>query len=452
MRYASTSLVELRCTFPCSARKVAQKHCAGKRIKHALFLECGGGPRDGLFDDIVVVNGGSADEAAKVLVGRKIMACHRHGKQQWWELDGAPHVCWHFGMTGAFSIKGLKGSEFVRYSVSTEQWPPRFTKVLVTLHDGTELAFTDPRRLGRVKFVMDPRKEPPVSELGWDPYLSMRPLTQFQADLAARALPIKALLLSQDYVAGIGNWIADEVLYQAKIHPETTACTLDGEDVSRLHSSISSVVNHAVSVDAESKHFPKEWLFHYRWGKGKGGCKMPDGNPIEFVTVGGRTSAVVRAVQGAPQKGGVKVTAAGSSGTLKKGASSSAAASSTAMAVVAQDSESSTVAVKISRKRKAIEASSTEAAGGATSTSRASASQEGAAPASDLHAAGSGATIAAQIGKGSKRRRPLLPKAALSSTVDPTLLARSYGTGTGDPPAKKVIAVVATSTRKLVRS
>lgn len=154
-------------------------------------LESGGGPRDGLFDDIVFENCTAAAAQAN-LVGRRVLACRRHGKQQWWELGGTgPHVCWHFGMTGAFSFKGVKGSEFVRYSVSTESWPPRFSKAVVVLEDGVELAFTDPRRLGRVKFVVDPLREPPISELGWDPSTNMRPLQAFAADLAARALPIK---------------------------------------------------------------------------------------------------------------------------------------------------------------------------------------------------------------------------------------------------------------------
>ncbi len=69
-------------------------------------------------------------------------------------------------------------------------------------------------------------------------------------------------------------------------------------DVSRLRESIANVVKIACDCNASSADFPEEWLFHKRWGKGKDGTKTKEGHHISFITVSGRTSAVVVEMQG----------------------------------------------------------------------------------------------------------------------------------------------------------
>merc|ERR1719204_1669241 len=81
------------------------------------------------------------------------------------------------------------------------------------------------------------------------------------------------------------------MLYQSRLHPARKACELTPCELKRLHKSF-SVLETACKVNADYKKFPKGWLFHYRWGKGKD-AKDVNGNRIEFVTVGGRTSAFV---------------------------------------------------------------------------------------------------------------------------------------------------------------
>lgn len=68
---------------------------------------------------------------------------------------------------------------------------------------------------------------------------------------------------------GIGNWLADEILFQSGIHPETTVSRLNEKGVERLRESMQTVLHVAIAAGAESDKFPKDWLFHYRWGKGK---------------------------------------------------------------------------------------------------------------------------------------------------------------------------------------
>jgi len=75
------------------------------------------------------------------------------------------------------------------------------------------------RRLGRIRLCKSPRTEPPISELGFDPILSMPSLDEFPSMVRRSwSCPINALLLDQSFSAGVGNWVADEILYNARIH------------------------------------------------------------------------------------------------------------------------------------------------------------------------------------------------------------------------------------------
>jgi formamidopyrimidine-DNA glycosylase len=89
------------------------------------------------------------------------------------------------------------------------------------------------------------------------------------------------------------------VLYHAQIHPEQYSNTIKDEQIKALHSAINYVCATSVDLLADSSQFPTDWLFHYRWNKGKkdGPKKLPNGDEIHFLTVGGRTSAVVPSVQ-----------------------------------------------------------------------------------------------------------------------------------------------------------
>lgn len=91
----------------------------------------------------------------------------------------------------------------------------------------------------------------------------------------------------------------DEILYHAKIHPEQYSNTLGDDQIKELHTCIHYVCQTAYDLLADSEKFPPHWLFKHRWGKGKKNqtSVLPNGDKITFLTVGGRTSAVVPAVQ-----------------------------------------------------------------------------------------------------------------------------------------------------------
>ncbi|KAI5063967.1 hypothetical protein GOP47_0020637 [Adiantum capillus-veneris] len=198
-------------------------------------------------------------------------------------------------MTGAFSIKGKEITKYKRSAVSDkEEWPSKFSKVFLKLDDGLEVSFTDKRRLARVRLLDDPIAAPPISELGPDAFLELPLETTFMRSILKKRCPIKALIMDQNFLAGIGNWVADEVLYQARIHPEQVASSLSETECMRLHKTIQEVLKLSVDVNADSEMFPKDWIFHYRWNKKPGEV---GGEKISFITVGGRTSAIVPALQ-----------------------------------------------------------------------------------------------------------------------------------------------------------
>ncbi|XP_024021888.1 formamidopyrimidine-DNA glycosylase isoform X2 [Morus notabilis] len=267
-----------------AARRAIAENCLGKRIKKSIVAS-----------DPKVIDGVSASDFEASLLRKTIVAAHRKGKNLWLQLDSPPFPSFQFGMAGAVYIKGVAVTKYKRSAVKDdEEWPSKYSKVFIELDDGMELSFTDKRRFAKVRLLKDPTSVPPISELGPDALLEPMTVDEFAASLSKKKIAIKALLLDQSYISGIGNWIADEVLYQAKVHPLQVAATLSKESCATLQKCIKEVVHYAVQVDAESRHFPRGWLFHFRWGKKPG---KVNGKKIEFITAGGRTTAFVPELQ-----------------------------------------------------------------------------------------------------------------------------------------------------------
>ncbi|KAM0832187.1 hypothetical protein ACQ4PT_065034 [Festuca glaucescens] len=266
-----------------AARRALEAHCVGRRIRRCAVAD----------DPKVVLSDRVAFERA--MVGRTIVAARRRGKNLWLRLDAPPFPSFQFGMAGAIYIKGVAVTKYKRSAVkSTDEWPSKYSKFFVELDDGLEFSFTDKRRFARVRLFDDPETVPPISELGPDALFEPMSVDNFVESLRKKKIGIKALLLDQSFVSGIGNWIADEVLYQSRTHPLQIASSLTRESCEALHQSIQEVVKYAVDVDADSGRFPIEWLFHHRWGKNPG---KVDGKKIEFITAGGRTTAYVPQLQ-----------------------------------------------------------------------------------------------------------------------------------------------------------
>lgn len=188
-----------------------------------------------------------------------------------------------------------------------DQWPPRFWKFQLTTDSNppVEVAFTDARRFGRVRLVdcpgADIRKHSPLVENGPDPVNDLDVFTEdyLRTKMRARHVPIKALLLDQAMISGIGNWVADETLYQAKAHPEQYCDEFNDDEVKKIYEAVRYVCQTAVDKLGDSDEFPDHWLFNYRWGKGskEAATRLPNGDKLAFITVGGRTSCYAPSVQ-----------------------------------------------------------------------------------------------------------------------------------------------------------
>lgn len=262
------------------ARRLAEAVVVGRRIERVW---CG--------DDRIVFDAVGQRRWRRALEGRRVEAARRWGKQLWLQLDAAPHPLFHLGMSGALKTPGsapiqLKSGPREDRPV----WPPRYLKVRLRLDDGGELAMTDARRLGRALLRDDPEREPPVARLGFDPLLAMPGPARFAEMLRARRGIVKSLLLDQTFAAGVGNWIADEVLYQAGIDPRRRAPSLTDEEARRLRARLASIVKRAVAANADSSRYPRTWIFHRRWGR-QADARTVRGERIEHLTIGGRTTA-----------------------------------------------------------------------------------------------------------------------------------------------------------------
>jgi formamidopyrimidine-DNA glycosylase len=155
----------------------------------------------------------------------------------------------------------------------------------------------DPRRFGRIRLQERPEDEHPLASLGFDVLEGLPRAPDLGALLARRRGPVKAVLLDQSLFAGVGNWIADEALYQSAIDPRRPASSLSPAEVQRLRSRLLAIVRLAVEVGADDRRFPRGWLFHRRWGRARD-ARTARGERIVHLTIGGRTTAFVPSRQG----------------------------------------------------------------------------------------------------------------------------------------------------------
>jgi formamidopyrimidine-DNA glycosylase len=213
------------------------------------------------------------------LVGRSLTAAHRQGKSMWCDTsDGGPVLGVHLGMSGKIVITDADGTEIDGGDYWERGRQPgdyRFTRFALAFADGGRMLLVDPRRLGRV------RLDPPVEKLGPD----ARTITpaQFRDAITRGDAPVKARLLDQHALAGVGNLLADEILWLARINPARSTAQLSGPDVDRLLRGLRRAVRTAI----ESGGVHTLSVVPYR----KPGALCPrDGAPMTRGEVGGRTT------------------------------------------------------------------------------------------------------------------------------------------------------------------
>ncbi|MBC7741339.1 MAG: hypothetical protein H7061_04025 [Bdellovibrionaceae bacterium] len=279
-----------------SVRKHLEQLLKGKKIKQVMVDET----------DHILYSFAPAQDVRKALEGSRITGSGRKGKYFWFKLNKKPWPMIHLGMTGSVTVMLPKNKKVpVLYShslkvesLAKQKKPDRlwFCRFLLKMEDGTQVALIDPRRFGRIWLSENPEAHARVQKLGYDPLLDFPPAKKLYELITRRRIAIKTILLNQALFAGVGNYLADEILFNARISPHKLGHDFSLKDVTKLRKFILSIVKKAVALDANYEKFPKTWLFHHRWGKSKK-AQVSTGHAITHDEIGGRTTAWVPDLQ-----------------------------------------------------------------------------------------------------------------------------------------------------------
>ncbi|HEY3557223.1 MAG TPA: DNA-formamidopyrimidine glycosylase family protein [Kribbella sp.] len=244
-------------------RRVLADHAAGRPIRSVDVLDAG------------VLRDVAAGDLERALVGHRFRQPWRHGKNLVVPLTGSrrePAVLLHFGMTGALYW-------------ATDEERHRFDRVVFGFRDG-ELRYEDLRKLHGLRLA--PSRETVdrlLAHLG--PDAAELSVTQLEDQLSGRRGQLKPALMDQSTIAGLGNLLADEILWRARIDPRRSCVQLRSGDIRRIHARMRTVLRQAVPSGRVPPR--KSWLTGRR-DDPSGACPRC-GTTLAHARVGGRGTA-----------------------------------------------------------------------------------------------------------------------------------------------------------------
>jgi formamidopyrimidine-DNA glycosylase len=201
-------------------------------------------------------------EIAAALVGHRFASADRRGKFLWLTTEDGPTLGLHLGMAGSIALEG-----------PTDR--PLWDRFTVEFEDGSRFALRDRRRLGRAVL------NPDFRHVGPDAAVVSR--AEFRRRFGRSGAPLKARLLDQGVVSGIGNLLADEVLWRARMNPRRPADDLSDEELDALRRAIRAATRDAIRKGgAHTGHLNPHRI--------RGGRCPRDGTELERATIGGRTT------------------------------------------------------------------------------------------------------------------------------------------------------------------
>jgi formamidopyrimidine-DNA glycosylase len=204
-----------------------------------------------------------AGEIADALTGHTIAAARRRGKFLWLDTDDGPTLGLHLGMAGRIVVDDEAAE------------PSKWDRFALEFSDGSRLALRDKRRLGRAVL------NPDYSHVGTDAADIGR--DEFRERIGAGHTAVKARLLNQHAIAGIGNLLADQVLWQARLAPQRDTGSLSVPELDRLRRELRSALRSAIRQGgAHTGNFVRV--------RGTTGICPRDGHRLQKATVGGRTT------------------------------------------------------------------------------------------------------------------------------------------------------------------
>jgi formamidopyrimidine-DNA glycosylase len=237
------------------------------------------------------------EAVAAELTGERVIAVERRGKYLVVRFESGRVLLVHLRMTGSFR-HGPGGS--------TADDPYR--RAVVTLDDGSDVAYRDVRRFG-TWLLLEPDELDPylAARLGEEPFAAGFTARALGRRVAGRRAPVKAALLDQRSLAGMGNIYADEALWRARIHPLRPAGELDTDELRRLHRAIraslaagiarqGATLRDYATPDGQTGSMQHEFKVYGRTGEPCDRC----GTPIEKIRAGGRGTWYCPACQVAP--------------------------------------------------------------------------------------------------------------------------------------------------------
>jgi formamidopyrimidine-DNA glycosylase len=220
------------------------------------------------------------------LIDRRIQAVQRRGKWIVLELDNASFLVVHLGMTGQLTV------------VRPEEPLASHTHLIFALDDGQQLRYRDIRRFGSVTWHTNATAlEQFFAEVGLGPEPFGVDADYWRQTLAGTTRLIKAVLLDQTVIAGVGNIYADEALHQARLHPKRRACELTSAEANRLRKAVEQVLTRAIERRGSTIRnyvggsglaggYQAEFRVYGRGGEPCTRCKTP----LTVLRVAGRSS------------------------------------------------------------------------------------------------------------------------------------------------------------------
>ena len=248
-------------------KRLVEQHCIGRVVARVDVADLGS------------LEGATSAGLQRRLKGGRVASCRRHGKVLFVGFDGAGTLAMHFGTNGSLQ------------HVPRDAEEPSYVRIQFEFAEGDRLAYINPRRIGRVSatdsaatFIADQQLGPDALDPAFDE-------KAFVATIANRRQAIKAVLMDQARMAGIGNIYADEILFQATLHPAIAANSLDAATRHRLFAAMKHALQTAIDCGAGAENFtdrlPKGFLLPERHA---GGHCPRCGTPLVIDKRGGRTS------------------------------------------------------------------------------------------------------------------------------------------------------------------
>ena len=262
--------------------------------------------------DSTVLRGQEISAFQEALLGRELPAPCRHGKLLYFPLAQQSLIV-HLGMTGQLTVRlpNRPDTAFTRHEKTglqrtLQHAPDKHTHISVALNDGAVLHYRDIRKFGRVYAIPETSPHHIIQrfKLGKDPLTESFTLNYLKQGLARRKAPVKAVLLDQHFIAGLGNIYVDEALFMAGVRPGRGAYRVKKKESETLHRCIRHVLEKGIEAGGttlrdfvsgvgESGYNQEGLQIYGRYGKDCLNC----GQIVQRGTYAGRTSSWCRVCQ-----------------------------------------------------------------------------------------------------------------------------------------------------------